>query len=158
MSRSADSQLTALAPVSEGGLDPLADKVAFPQLSDAEIAEVALFGKRHAFAKDEALFCAGDYPFNSHTIVSGTVRIIDISTGEPIVFVRYGRGYFTGDIDLFTRRPSVVSCEAEIDVEAIRLTPSQLRSMFTRRPQLGEKFWKSFQRRRELLLVSKFLG
>jgi len=43
-------------------------------------------------------------------------------------------------------------------VEAIRLTPSQLRNMFTRRPQLGEKFWKSFQRRRELLLVSKFRG
>jgi thioredoxin reductase (NADPH) len=43
-------------------------------------------------------------------------------------------------------------------VEAIRLTPAQLRTMFTRRPQLGEKFWKSYQRRRELLLDSKFRG
>jgi dienelactone hydrolase len=40
-----------------------------------------------------------------------------------------GRDYFTGDIDLFTRRPSVVSCEAETDVQAIRLTPAQLRKM-----------------------------
>jgi hypothetical protein len=30
--------------------------------------------------------------------------------------------------------------------------------LFTQRPQIGEKFWKSFQRRRELLLVSKFRG
>lgn len=140
------------------GLDPLSDKVAFPQLSEAELAEVALFGERRSFAKDEALVCAGDYPFNSHAILSGTVRIVDVSTGEHVVFVRYGRGYFSGDIDLFTHRPSVVSCEAETDVEAIRLTPAQLRNMFTRRPQLGEKFWKSYQRRRELLLGSKFRG
>ena len=52
----------------------------------------------------------------------------------------------------------MVSCEAETAVEAIRLTPDQLRDMFTRRPQLGEKFWKSFQRRRELLLISRFRG
>ena len=44
--------------------------------------------------------------------------------GERVIFVRHGPGYFTGDIDLFTRRPSVVSCEAETDVDAIRLTPT----------------------------------
>jgi thioredoxin reductase (NADPH) len=52
----------------------------------------------------------------------------------------------------------MVSVEADSDVEAIRLTSSHLRSLFTRSPQLGEKFWKAFQRRRELLLVSKFRG
>ena len=80
------------------------------------------------------------------------------STGERVVFVRYGAGYFTGDIDLFTRRPSIISVEAETSVEAVRLTPKQLRDLFTRKPQLGEKFWKSYQRRRELLLKSKFRG
>jgi thioredoxin reductase (NADPH) len=74
------------------------------------------------------------------------------------VFVRYGAGYFTGDIDLFTRRPSIISVEAETSVEAVRLTPKQLRDLFTRKPQLGEKFWNSYQRRRELLLKSKFRG
>jgi thioredoxin reductase (NADPH) len=74
------------------------------------------------------------------------------------VFIRYGAGYFTGDIDLFTRRPSIVSVEAETPVEAIRLTPKQLRDLFTRKPELGEKFWKSYLRRRELLLKSNFRG
>jgi thioredoxin reductase (NADPH) len=161
MSNSADSQLPETnAPLADFGLgpDPLVDEVAFPHLTEAELAEVALFGERRSFAKDEALFCAGDYPFNSHAILSGRVRIVDVSSGERVVFVRYGLGYFTGDIDLLTRRPSVVSFEAETYVEAIRLTPLQLRDLFTRRPHLGEKFWKSFQRRRELLLVSKFRG
>ena len=138
--------------------DPLADKVAFPALSDAELAEVRGFGECCSFVENQALFSAGDYPFNSHVILSGGVRIIDLSTGERVVFLRYGAGYFTGDIDLFTRRPSVVSCEADTAVEAIRLTPGQLRDMLTQRPVIGEKFWKSFQRRRELLLISRFRG
>jgi thioredoxin reductase (NADPH) len=138
--------------------DPLADKVAFPHLSAAELNEVAPFGEPCSFAKNKPLVTAGDYPFNSHVILSGSIRVVDVSTGERVVFVRYGAAYFTGDIDLFTRRPSLVSVEAETTVEAIRLTPSQLREFFTQRHRLGEKFWKSFQRRRELLLVSKFRG
>jgi thioredoxin reductase (NADPH) len=161
MSHSEDSQFSEKPPEDSGlgvGFDPLRDEVAYPHLGEAELAELIPFGERCSFAKDQTLFSAGDYPFNSHVILAGTVRIIDLSTGERVVFVRYGPGYFTGDIDLFTRRPSVVSCEAETDVEAIRLTPDQLRDMFIRQSEIGEKFWRSFQRRRQLLLVSNFRG
>jgi thioredoxin reductase (NADPH) len=161
MSRSAESQFSqAGSPLDDFGLgtNPLSDKTAFPRLSETELAEVASFGERCSFARNQPLFRAGDYPFNSHVILSGMVRIVDMSSGERLVFVRYGAGYFTGDIDLLTRRPSVVTCEAETAVEAIRLTPYQLRDMFTRKPDLGERFWKSFQRRRELLLISRFRG
>ena len=140
------------------GFDPLSDQVAYPYLDEAEIAEVAPFGERCAFAENDPLFSAGDYPFKSYVILSGKVRAVDVSTGDRVVFVSYGAGYFTGDIDLLTRQPAIVSVEAETPVEAARLTPKQLRILFTRRPQLGEKFWKSFQRRRELLLKSKFRG
>lgn len=140
------------------GFDPLSDAVAYPRLNELEISEVTPFGERCSFAENEPLFSSGDYPFNSYLILSGRVRAVDVSTGERVVFVRYGAGYFTGDIDLLTRRPAIVSVEAETAVEAIRLTPKQLRNLFTRRPQLGEKFWKSYQRRRELLLTSKFRG
>jgi thioredoxin reductase (NADPH) len=142
----------------EQGFDPLSDPVAYPHLTDAELAEAARFGEPCAFAENEPLVSAGGYPFSSYLILSGTVRAVDISTGERVVFIRYGAGYFTGDIDLLTRRPSLVSVEAETAVEAVRLTPKHLRNLFTRRPQLGEKFWKSYQRRRELLLTSKFRG
>jgi thioredoxin reductase (NADPH) len=140
------------------GFDPLSDPLAYPRLNPTELAEVAPFGEQCAIAENDPLVSAGDYPFNSYVILSGMVRAVDVSTGERVVFVRYGAGYFSGDIDLFTRRPSIVSVEAETIVEAIRLTPKQLRDLFTRKPQLGEKFWKSYQRRRELLLKSKFRG
>jgi thioredoxin reductase (NADPH) len=140
------------------GFDPLSDPVAYPHLNATELEEVAPFGERCAIAENDPLVSAGDYPFNGYVILSGTVRAVDTSTGERVVFVRYGAGYFTGDIDLFTRRPSIISVEAETSVEAVRLTPKQLRNLFTRRPHLGERFWRSYQRRRELLLNSKFRG
>jgi thioredoxin reductase (NADPH) len=127
-------------------------------LSENEIAEVATFGERCSFAENQALFTSGDKSFDSYTILSGRIRIIDISTGKRICFVRCGAGYFTGDIDLFTGRHAVVSCEAETAVEAIRMSPAKLREMFVRKPALGERFWRSFQQRRELLLQSEFRG
>jgi thioredoxin reductase (NADPH) len=140
------------------GFDPLADKRAFPRLSEAELEEVALFGTACSFENDQSLSRLGDYRFHSYVILSGTVRVVDVSTGAREAALRYGEGYFTGDIDVLTRRPSVVAVEADTDVEAIRLTLGNLRKMFTREPRLGEKFWRSFQRRRELLLDSNFRG
>ena len=112
------------------GFNPLSDPVAYPHLNATELAEVELFGERCAIAENNPLVSAGDYPFNSYVILSGTVRAVDVSTGERVVFVRYGAGYFTGDIDLFTRRPSIVSVEAETSVEAVRLTANDVSCRF----------------------------
>src|SRR5262245_12419618 len=132
--------------------------IPYPHLDESEIAEAAAFGQKCSFRKDEVLVASGDRSFDSYTILSGRVRIIDISTGERVCFVRYGAGYFTGDIDLFTGRPSVVSCEADSDVEAICIKPLHLREMFVKKPALGERYWKAFQQRRQLLLQSPFRG
>jgi thioredoxin reductase (NADPH) len=138
--------------------DPLADDVAFPCLSEGELAEARVFGECCAFRAGEPLVSAGQFPFHSYVILSGSVRVVDTSTDEPTIFVRYGAGYFTGDIDLFTGRPSLVTCEAETPVEALRLTADRLRQMFMQRVALGERFWRSFQCRRALLLKSEFRG
>jgi thioredoxin reductase (NADPH) len=134
------------------------NQTAYPRLEEHEIQEAAAFGERCSFRENGVLFASGDKSFDSFTILAGRVRIIDISTGERVCFVRYGAGYFTGDIDLFTGRPSVVTCEADTEVEAIRITPLNLREMFVKCPTLGERYWKSFQQRRLLLLQSQFRG
>ena len=138
--------------------DPLADEVAFPRLSEEEIADVIPFGDPCRFLRDEALVRIGDEQVSSFVILSGKMRAIDLSTGERVAFVRYERGYFTGDIEVLTQRPSMVLLEAETDLEAIRLTLPKLRLLFTQQPLLGDKFWKCFQRRRQLLLGSPFRG
>ena len=150
-----------MPPRNRGDLEPqfdILDEKAFPILSATEVAEAAAFGEKCTFRKGHILFSSGDRGFDSYTILSGEVRIIDISTGERVCFVKYGAGRFTGDIDLFTGRPSVVSCEANTDVEAIRIKPFKLREMFVKKPALGERYWKSFHARRQMLLQSPFRG
>lgn len=142
----------------EREIELLIDKMANPVLTADELDYVTSLGERCSFVENEPLFSAGDYPFDSHVILSGEVRVVDVSTGDRIVFLRYGPGHFTGDLNLFAHRPAMVTVEADTDVSAIRLTPDRLRTMFATKPRLGEKFWKSFVRRHELLHVSKFHG
>jgi len=83
---------------------------------------------------------------------------MDVSTDEPTCLARYGAGQFTGDIDLFTGRRAVGSCQADAKVEAIRIDPDKVREMLVRRPALGARIWRAFQRRRELLTSTDFQG
>ena len=84
--------------------DPTKDTVAFPVLSAAELETCAEFGTSCSFAAGEDLFLAGVQPFDCYVILLGEVCIIDVSTDEPTLLIRYRGGQFTGDIDLFTGR------------------------------------------------------
>src|SRR6202521_6384354 len=108
--------------------DLVAHPVAFPVLSAAELAECTEFGTRCSFAPGEEIFRAGSQSFDCFVIVSGDVCIMDVSTDEPTCIVRFGAGQFTGDIDLFTGRRAVGSCQAATVVEAIRIAPDRVRS------------------------------
>jgi thioredoxin reductase (NADPH) len=138
--------------------DLMADTVAFPVLSAAELAECTEFGTRCSFAPGEEIFRAGSQSFDCYVIVSGDVCIMDVSTDEPTCIVRYGDGQFTGDIDLFTGRRAVGSCQAATVVEAIRIAPDKVREMLVREPTLGARIWRAFPRRRELLMTTDFQG
>ena len=149
---------SSIAEMMEPQFGFLANKTGFPCLSESEVAEAARFGEQCSFRENEVLYSAGDRPFDSYTVLSGRVRIIDTSTGKRVCFLRYGAGNFTGDIDLFTGRSSVITVEADTDVQAIRMKPADLREMFVKKPALGERYWKAFQEQRQLLLQSRFRG
>ncbi len=138
--------------------NPLHDKLAFPVFKQTDCEKAAEFGTRCSFETGQALFSAGDQPFDCFIILSGEVCIFDISSDERVCVVQYGAGHFTGDIDLFTGRRAVVSCEAVTPVEALRITPDKLRQLFVRQSALGERIWRAMQRRRELLLETSFQG
>jgi len=53
--------------------DLMADMVAFPVLSAAELAECTEFGTRCSFVPGEEIFGAGSQSFDCYVIVSGDV-------------------------------------------------------------------------------------
>jgi thioredoxin reductase (NADPH) len=119
--------------------DLMAETVAFPVLSATELAECKEFGTRCSFAPGEEIFGAGSQSFDCYVIVSVDVCIIDVSTDEPTYLIRLRRGQFTGDIDSFTGRRAVGSCQAATVVEAIRIAPDKVREMSVRQPTLGAR-------------------
>ena len=139
-------------------LDSALDEVAYPYLSDDQVLDVAAFGETCSFMKGECLVQTGEQHFSCYVLLSGTASVLDDSSGERRVFTRYGTGCFTGDVYFLTDRRSIVTIEAEADIEAIRLTAQAFRKLLVRKPQLGDLFWKAFQRRRELLQASHFRG
>ena len=157
----APDALEHLTMVEEGSRqngDPLQDVIAFPVLSADELRKCVKFGESCSFQQGEKLFSSGDQPLACYVIMSGEICILDASADELKTVICYGPGRFTGDIDLFTGRPAVVSCEARTPVEAVRIPADRMRELFVRESALGERFWVAFQRRRNLLLNTAFEG
>ena len=73
-----------------------------------------------------------------------------IATHEP--------GQFSGDIDLLTGRPVIVSAVARGRSRIWRVPGSHLRALLNRVPSFGEKLMIAFTRRRELLSQLGVLG
>ena len=67
-------------------------------------------------------------------------------------------GQFSGDIDLLTGRPVIVTAVARGKTRVLCVPGSQLRLLLNRVPSFGEKLIIAFTRRRELLSQSGMLG
>ncbi len=60
-----------------------AEQVAFPELSDAQMAVLAEIGTRRRLEDGEPLFRAGERGGGFYVVVSGAVEIVDRSGDEP---------------------------------------------------------------------------
>lgn len=134
------------------------DAVAFPRLTDAEVAALVPLGRPRALRDREPLFTAGDRQGGFFLVLKGSVEIRDRSRGEERGVVVHEAGEFTGDIDILTRRRPVVSAIARGRTEVLAISPSEIRRIIRDSPGLGEKILRAFIARRELLMEAGFQG
>jgi thioredoxin reductase (NADPH) len=134
------------------------DNIAFPRLSERHIDTLSKFAKRRHFAPGEPPFQAGVSPATFFVVLSGAVEIIDHSGDEPRTVVVHQPGEFTGDIDILTRRVTVVSAAARGETEVLEVAPADIRRLIAEDPAMGDVILRAFISRRELLLESGFQG
>jgi thioredoxin reductase (NADPH) len=132
--------------------------VAFPRLDHTEIAALAEIGTRRRLQDGEPLFRAGERGGGFFVVLSGAVEIIDRSGDEPRTFHVHQPGEFTGDIDILSRRRSVVSGLARGETELLHVPSADIRRIIDERPVLGEIMLQAFITRRQLLMESGFQG
>jgi len=133
-------------------------EAAFPTLDDQQMECVAQMGELQSFADGELLFDVGDPHVPMFIVERGEVEIFEDSTGTPRHVVTHGPGEFTGDVDLLTGRPVVVSAVAKGDCRAYRISQQQIRRLLNEIPDLSDMLLEAFQFRRKLLEASGFLG
>ncbi|WP_442511559.1 FAD-dependent oxidoreductase [Novipirellula sp. SH528] len=139
-------------------MNEVMDQVAFPALSDDEIACLETLGIVRQFGDGETLVANGQKNQSLFAIKSGCVAIIDTSTGTATDVAVHTANEFTGDVDVLTGRPAVIAAVARGDCEVIEITACRMRRVLGEIPTLSDKLLKAFQMRRQLLEESGFLG
>ena len=122
----------------------------FPQLSGAEIAILKDLARQEEYGDGATVFPAGQAEIDLYVVESGQIEILNPTDGNrPLV--THEAGQFTGDIDVLTGRPVVVTAKAKGTARVLRVPHDQLRALLNRAPTLAEKLLVAFMRRRELL-------
>lgn len=133
------------------------EEVAFPRLTSAELALVKSLGTACDYADGETIFRAGQADIDLYIVEFGQIDIRNPTDGERVIVV-LEPGQFSGDIDLLTGRPVIVTAVARGATRLLCIPGSQLRSLLNRVPSFGEKLITAFTRRRELLTQFGRLG
>lgn len=132
--------------------------IAFPTLSESQIATLAEFATPRRFGDGEALFQAGVTSATFFVVRSGAVEVIDRTGTEPRTIVVHQPGEFTGDIDILSRRRSLVTGVARGDTDVLEVAPSDVGRLIGEDQAMGELILHAFIARREQLLESGFQG
>jgi thioredoxin reductase (NADPH) len=133
------------------------EEVGFPQLTESEIAVVRPLATPCEFTDGSTIFQAGRPEIDLFIVESGAIEIRNPADGNRLI-VAHEPGQFSGDIDLLTGRPVIVTAIARGTTRLLRVPHGQLRALLNRVPTFGEKLIIAFMRRRELLAQMGTLG
>jgi thioredoxin reductase (NADPH) len=133
--------------------------IAFPTLTEQQIATLARFATPRHFSDGESLFQAGITNATFFVVLSGAAEVIDRSDSrEARTVVVHHPGEFTGDIDILSRRRSVVSAVARGDTDVLEVAPTDISRLIGEDPQMGNLILQALIARRKQLIASGFKG
>ena len=126
----------------------------FPTLTKAQIARLAPFSQERRVSDGESLWEQGDLNRPMHVVLEGEIAVL--SDRDQLVTV-HAPGQFSGDVDLLSGRPVVVSGRARGETRVLEVRPEGLRSIVQTDPELSEIFLRAFILRR-LAIVARGAG
>src|SRR5438094_745288 len=127
----------------------LSNPIAFPNLTENDLELLRPLAVPCSFEDGETIFRVGDAEPDLFVVESGAMDILNPSDGSWIV--THGPGQFSGDIDLLTRRPVIVTAKARGRTRLLRVSGARLREVLTKLPRLGEIMLTAALERRRLL-------
>jgi thioredoxin reductase (NADPH) len=129
------------------------DTVAFPTLTDADMAVMEGLGTRRPMTAGEYLYREGDATYDFMVLVSGAVEVIANSGHEEQVVVQHGPGRFLGELNMLSGLRVFVSARVAESGEVIVIPRDRLRRLLATDPGLGDTILAAFIARRSVLMT-----
>ena len=134
------------------------EAVAFPELSAEQIDKLEEYATIKQYADGETLIAAGETDFKFFVVKAGAVEVVEESSGQRRTIAVHEEREFTGDVDMLTRRPALVTAIARGPTVVYEITAEDLRRVLNEQPQLGDQLLQAFLARRQLLEASGVAG
>jgi len=134
-----------------------AEGVAFPRLTARDLELLRPFGTPCTHEDGQVIFSAGGDAVDLFIVESGAMEILNPAQGNQLV-VTHGPGHFSGDIDLLTRRPPLVTGVARGRTQLFRIPGERVREVLNKIPHFGEILLAAALERRRLLLETGAVG
>src|ERR1700729_2788080 len=128
------------------------DAVAFPTLTDADMAVMDKLGTRRPMAAGEYLYREGDPTYDFMVVVSGAVDMVVSGGAEEQVVAHHEAGRFLGELNMLTGMRVFVSARVAEAGEVIVIPRERLRRLIATDPALGDTILAAFLARRSVLL------
>jgi thioredoxin reductase (NADPH) len=138
-------------------MQPQGDEATYPKLTPEEIVRLNAYGDVRQTLEGEILFDPGQKNVPVFVVLDGEIEILSTAANQESVVVSYGRGAFTGAVNMLLGRPAVVRGLTRQPSHLLEIQQADFRRMLQMDSQLGETFLRTFIMR-QARLVSKGLG
>lgn len=129
------------------------DAGAFPRLTDAQVAALAVGGTRRVVRAGETLIRAGASSDEFFVILSGAVAIADDDdAGQQRVLRIHGPGRFLGELGLLEGQVAFYTAQMIEDGEVLVVPVQRIRALVEHNPILGDLILRAYLIRRCRLL------
>lgn len=112
---------------------------AHPVLSADLICRAARYGEEIAVPANENVFTQGSSAADLYVILEGELEVFDRDKSDARQSIaRVKPGQFTGELDLLTDKPSLVSCSTVVESRLLKISSDSLRRLLGGDPQMAE--------------------
>ena len=125
---------------------------AFPTLTEAQIARIALHGRLRQVQSGEVLIEAGESVSRFFVVTSGEVQFVRPNSNEPPAAILQP-GMFTGEITMLSGRRGLAQLRVSLSGEVIEVEREHLLGIVQTDSELSDIFMRAFILRRSQLIA-----
>ena len=127
------------------------DPIAFPSLTDDQLARIATYGSELRVEAGDLLFTPNDPDYDFFALIDASVRIVHRGSGEEHVVAIHGPGRFLGDLGLMTGAKPILTGEVERGGRLVRVSHAAFRRLLDGEVDLSRIIVDAFLARRARL-------